>query len=476
MPEQDQSAKRLRDLLPGAQYFPHACDPFAQRVSDDPESVVRGSLYVHLDECDSKGAERAASLGAAAVIAERLLPDIGAPQAVVDDAREAKRLLETALPTKPLSPETRTPPLVAVGGSVGRTTVAGLSAAIFAEAGATTGVYGTLGCDDGECFTPHSRSTPATTRWRRWLQRCRLGDVSAVIATATPGRPTPMSCGQDRAQILCLTSLRGDRLDSRGRVRWESVAQHRSAIEGALGTIDPSATLIVGCDDADSLALASKHPGRVLTFGQTKQADLVATPLEQYPGGQELLVRSGRHTAGLALPRTGAAYRNHCVAAIAVALAAGVDLHTAVRGVESATPPLGLAEPVVCGQAYPAYLDRAVRPLALRAAMAAALPNGGGRTVIALRLSDDPGVAHEQLSAAEAMADRVIASGHSALGPSKKVTVVPDRETAVTLAVGLTDEGDALLVAGCLRASRDRALVESLIRRRMRCERAHSAA
>ena len=470
--DQNKTTKRLRDLLPEAQFFPSASDPVAISMSDDPTAISHGSLYVHLDDCDSTGAESAAKRGASAVVAERLLPSIDAPQVIVEDIRAAKRLLESELGEDFNNPA----PLIAIGGSCGRTTIAGLLASIFAHAGAPVGVYGTLGSDDGETYLPHDRLVAPSLRWRKWLRRCHLGEVSAAITTAAPGRRTPLAEGKLQADLVCLTSLRGDRLDTSGKVRWQSVVNHRAAMRRAVGPLGTQTALIANGDDPDCMAFASESPGPLFTYGETKGLDLVVTPVSEYPGGQEFMIQCGKHTACVTVSCTGAAFRNNCVAAIATALVAGIDLLAAVRGVELAPAPIGTMEQVSCGQAFPVYLDRAMRPLALRSALSAALPNGGARQVVAFRLAEDQRTAHEQLMVAQSMADRVIAWGQPAGAGHRKTTIVEDQLSAIALAVGLADEGDAVLVAGMVDHQAEREMIEEMIRRRLESEESRSAA
>ena len=468
MKESTPTQKRLRELLPDAQYFPVACDPVVSAaVSDDPSDVSDGGLYVHLDECDAEGAERAAQRGVSAVISERLLPGVDAPQAVVEDARIAHRLLSEALVEAPLD---RTP-LVTSGGSDGQDAISRLVALMANRTGAMAGWFDRLACDDGEEQIEHQVPSPHSKDWQRWLARCSAGGAAVAISAVDAQRVLPTSWNR-APSIACLVNLRADGLDVQGRRRWESPAEHRQQIKHSLGLLHPDTTLVVNADDADCAALAASHPGPLCTFGFRGTADVRGTLVEECPGAQTILIQHGRQSVAADIPHTGAMRRNECLAAAAVGLAMGVDLTTVARSLELSAPTPGRMESIVCGQPFSVFLDHAMRPNRLRGAMADASPAGGGRLVVSLRLSDDPGVALEQLSVAECMADRVIAHGGSLQSEiaSKKTTLLDDALPALALAVGLAEEYDSVLVAGSFDPAEDRALLEDLLRHRLGCE------
>ncbi len=476
--------KTLRELLPRASFFPATCEVIATTVCADASSVRPGGLYVLLDEFDASGADLAVEQGAVAIVAERLLPGITAPLVVVEDAYDAHSVLRKALSTpshaepRQSNPTQATPPLVLVAGSAGKSVTAKLLGSIFATAGAPVALWTSETAEVNGSLLRRNSSTPIDKQWREWLDACDAN--GAAIVAANPSETPLLRTLNPPATVACLTNLRADGLVTNGVRRWGSTQEHRRAIAQTLSRIDQNTPLAINAADADCVALASHHRGPLLTFGEQPHADIFATPLDSFPGGQEFLVTSGTATAGVSVGTPGAAYRSNCLAAIATGIAAGFDLATCVRGVERASAPEGMLEPLLCGQPYPVVLDRAMRPLALRASIIAARPAGGGRTYVAIQLSGDIRIASEQMAVAAKLADRVFATGDAKQVESlpSNVTIAEDRVATIAVTVALADEGDAVLIAGCTTEtiSTDRKITEQLLRRRLESDTALSDA
>jgi UDP-N-acetylmuramoyl-L-alanyl-D-glutamate--2,6-diaminopimelate ligase len=464
-PGNDAKLKRLRDLLPGAVYLPADSDPAVTMVRTDATAVLPGDIYVHLDAFDSTDAEIAAGRGAAAVIAERLLPDISAPLVLVEDCFAACAELTAA--TAPL--RSTLPTIINVGGVTGAGRVATIVAAIHAHAGERVGLFTDACDDDGEHCLPRQKKTKDAAS--RWLQRCELGDVTTAIAQTVAGEEAEAT-----ALVACLVSLRCDGLDDAGRPCWESIAAHRRAIVESLGELDAGVTLVVNADDAECIRVASSHTGRVLTFGESKTADIRVVPAEAHAAGQTLIVAVGSDSACVAIGSPGRAARRDAIAAIATAIAAGFDLQTAVRGVDLTPCVAGSLSPVPCGQAFSVYIDAAVRPSDLADAFDGV--QGSGRVLAVVKLADSAIIALRQLASAAKLADRVFAYGRVELEDDTPagVTVVEDRLSAIAVAIGLADEGDSVLVAGSRDEASDRELIKKLLRRRLECEDRRAAA
>jgi UDP-N-acetylmuramoyl-L-alanyl-D-glutamate--2,6-diaminopimelate ligase len=358
--------------------------------------------------------------------------------------------------------------LVLVAGSVGKSVTTKLLASIFTTAGASVGTWTHATSEINGVSLEHPPTMPTDRKWQEWVAACDTD--GATIVAVDPSQTQLLESLNPPATVACLTHLRTDGLSTDSTRRWKSTQEHRKAIGRTLDRIDSNTPLAVNADDAESLAFASHHTGPLLTFGEQPHADIFAMPLDSFPGGQEFLVTVGRDTAAVSVGTPGTAFRSNCLAAIATGIAAGFDLTTCVRGIERAAAPQGMLEPVVCGQPFPVVLDRATRPLALRAAIVAARPAGGGRSYVAIRLSNNAPIANEQIAVAAKMADRVFATGDAQLIETvpSNVTIVEDRVAAIAVAVGLADEGDAVLIAGCKRDnSTDRKITEQLLRRRL---------
>jgi UDP-N-acetylmuramoyl-L-alanyl-D-glutamate--2,6-diaminopimelate ligase len=459
--------KSLRSLLPAARFYPEAADPVGTSVRLDPSMIQPGDLYVHLAECDATGAEWAAQRGAAAVIAERLLPGLPTPLAVVDDARQAHRVLVDAFTD--IAGQVSVP-TIGVAGTIGRSTTAHLVAACLAAAGRKVGLWAGDVIDDTRACHPQKPIGFRKTARSEWVDGCRDAEADVAVFAATPNdRLAPLSLA-----AACLTTLRADGLDSLAKRRFESPQAHRLAVRRTLEGLASKASLAVPTGDPDALAVASGHAGPVVTYGDEAHADVSAVGVEHHAGGQSFIVSFGSESACCVVSRPGDAYRHACLAAIATACAAGVDLMHAIEGVETAPPREGFAESLCLGQSFSVFVDRAFRPLALRSALATARAVATGNVFAVLRLSTDEGVAAQQLAIAGRLADRTLVTGPAEPADAcpPNITFVEDRVAAVAVALGLAEEGDAVLVAGSGPAAlaRDRRLATALLRKRQQHE------
>lgn len=471
----EENTTRLRDLFPAATYSPAGCDPRFASAWSDAALVGPGDVYVHLDEMDSTDAELAVERGAVAVVAERLLPVFGTQQIVVADSHAALQKLTAVRDLPDTSALEQMVEQVVVAGSCGGERTAALLAAIQASTGRPTGLLTEHSEDDGEhCVRRAPGSMPTA-----WLRRCGLGGVTTAIVQATPELPFTGS-----TKVLCLTSFRCDGLSADGGRQWESIASHRAALRIAAGLSGFEGTLITNADEPDCLRLAATHPGRLITFGASGEADLHVTPVERDSGGQTFILAYGSDSACVSIPTAGRSARRDAVAAVATAIARGFDLHTASNGLDLVGATHGQLEPVVAGQPFSTLLDYAVRPLEIADALEGAR-NGPGSLIAVVRLSDDPAVAGEQMQTASRLADRVFAHGdvpHESPnegGRPENVTVIDDRLAAAAVALGLAEPGDAVVMLGCVEGPRglaDRAVVTKLLRRRLACEDSRAAA
>ncbi len=449
----------VRELLPSAAFFPESSSPTVQAIQTDASAVKPGDLYIHLEECDAVGAIWAAERGATAIVAERLLPGLSTPLAIVSDIRQTHKILADHFSTHSAKIDT---PLITVGGSVGRSTVVELLAAISLAEGKLIGLRNSdLEADGTGLDLPVGSS-------EHWLKRCHRNSVDYALLASTPE-----NSGVDHTpSVACVTSLRCDALDTYGNRKWDSIVEHRLTVEKSLGHLSSKTTLVLNADDADCVSLTSVHAGPIITFGELAHADVRATAIESHTGGQVFIVTYGKESVALSAQLPGAAFRSNCLAAISTAIAMGFELTKAVRAVESALPRIGMLESVVCGQAYALKLDRAARPLAIRSAIEAARSSTTGKVLVALPLAKEDSVAREQLTAAECMSDRVFVSRETDFEYEfeEVTTLVEDRLQSLALAIGLADPGDVVLALGYNCDSEDRNLVDSLVRHRLTFE------
>lgn len=433
------SPTRLRPLLPDAQVFPVSADPVATAVSDDPQTVAPGESYVALDGFDCDGPRHAALRGASAVITERLLPELTCPQLIVEDSWDAHRLLMEKLnrPPQAHDEDAPAPRLITLCGRHENEHTATLIATVLTLAGQPTALRTPHVDDDGEHC--HSLSMGHTPSVRDWLIRSAQNHAAYAVLSDTCSH-------QDTPSVACLAGLA-----RAGHTHAERV----HATRATLGELSPATLLVANADDPDCMRLAATHRGPLLTFGEAPHADVRLTATEEHLTGQRVLVSSGKDTAAVDLDRPGSQRRREAAAAFAIATALGLELPPAARALALAPAPSAQLERLTPSSAARVMADAAIAPDHLRETLVSADQLTGGRLIVVANLSDDHSTASGQLAVVEALADRGFAVGgpHDLEFADPSVTSLGDREGAIALAIGLADEGDIVVIAGCTDAS-----------------------
>jgi hypothetical protein len=196
----------LCDAVPNARVPDDSAALRVARVRDDSRLVEPGDVFVGVPGARTDGADHvgeAERRGAAAVVLETDRP-AGVPVVRVSDARTALALLAAADAGYPARDLT----LVGITGTVGKTSVLGLLAAILDGAGIDAGMIGSLGVrvrgrpsrdtaltrrpDHSRCTAPSptcGRPVSASQRWRsratRWCSSAYTDSPSTSASSRT---------------------------------------------------------------------------------------------------------------------------------------------------------------------------------------------------------------------------------------------------------------------------------------------------
>ena len=212
---------------------------------------------------------------------------------------------------------------VAITGSVGKTTTKRIVAAVLAVDGTTRS-------------TPRSQNETLTLA--RFLRTTKRADRWIVLEV---GAPSPGHIDETlaliRPDVGVVTTVRQDHISAYGSR--EALAREKAKLVAALPA---SGICILNADDPQVLAMRDGFSGRVVTYGETPDADLRAENVfAEWPdrlkftachGSARVLVESrlvGRHFLGSVL------------AALATGIAVGVPLTDAARAVGTVQPMLG---------------------------------------------------------------------------------------------------------------------------------------
>ncbi len=283
-------------------------------VATDSRTLQPGSLFVALRGPNFDGGEfvgAAAAQGAVGAVVGRAVPD-AIPQIVVPDTLHALQVLGRTWR------EQFDLPVVAVGGSNGKTTAKEMTAAILSRMGLCMATRGNLNNHIGVPVTlMRLESTHRSAVIEMGANR--IGDVAELVRLA---RPT----------VGLITNAGAEHLEGFGNL--DGVAQGEGEMVSCL---DPAATGIINADDAYAgywRKVAAAR--RIVTFGIHADADFMGkNPLQSIERGEfatrfTLVCPLGERSITL---RAGGLHNvGNALAAAAAAAAAGASLDEIVAG------------------------------------------------------------------------------------------------------------------------------------------------
>jgi UDP-N-acetylmuramoyl-L-alanyl-D-glutamate--2,6-diaminopimelate ligase len=442
-------------------------DVLVEGLAYDERPVRRGDLFFCVPGSVDGHlfARQAVEAGAAALCVERPT-GAGVPELVVSDARRAMARICAEFYGRPSDAIA----LFGVTGTNGKTTTSFVLDEILKAAGRRTGVIGTMGAwKIGERYTD-VRSSPITPPTLHRL----LGDMYAIGVQSVTMEVTSHALALHRLEGLrfaaaCFTNLSRDHLDFHENLD-AYVATKRSLFvpdrleRGAVNVDEPYGRKLLEAADVPCLAFGCSPDAHVraveVRLGDAGSRFVIAASGPGIPSGK----------VEVSTPLAGAFNVDNCLAAAAVALAAGVGFEAVEAGIAAAPSIPGRFERIEAGQPFSVVVDYAHTPAALEAVLDEARRRAhvrGGRLIcvfgcggdtdrgkrplmggVAGRLADvaivtsdnprseQPSAVIDEILAGVRKEDRGIAEG------------VVDRRDAIAAALAQARAGDVVLIAG----------------------------
>ena len=440
----------------------------------DSRAVRPGDLYAALPGASVHGAQFAADaarLGAVAVLTDeqgaKLAAESGLPMVVVPEVRPVLGAVGAALYRWP-SAELR---MLGITGTNGKTTTSFLMEGGLRAAGLRTGVIGTTGTRVGDTVVKSLRTTPEAPDLQALLEAMRRASVEAVAMEVSSHALAYGRTAAIRFKVAAFTNLTQDHLDFH--------ADFEDYFEAKAKLITPAYTelAVVNTDDPYGVRIAERAARlgvEVWTISPSGRADADwrAEDVELAPDGSgfDLVGPDGvRRRASVRLP--GSFNVANALTAVVSLIALGVAPEAAIEGVAAVAGVPGRIQPIDEGQDFLAIVDYAHTPDAISTLLASLRPVTRGRLRIvvgcggdrdrakrplmgaaAARGADEVVLANDNprsedplqiLAAAEAGAREAVAAGAASI-----VEVCPDRAEAIARAVGRSEPGDTVVVAG----------------------------
>lgn len=447
----------LREFFPDSHIF-GGRDIHVSSCSDDLRRCRDGDLFVALDTADQDGhvlADEAVRRGAGAVLAERCLP-VDVPVCVVPDSREAYGQLCQQLAGEP----SRQMHTFGVTGTNGKTITSWLIASIFRTAGRRTGLISSVAHSDGRQPVAASRTTPAPQNLADWMVRMRNAGCTESVLELTSRALAERRVAGIQFDVGVLTNLRRDHLDYHG-----SLQNYRHAKSRLFQQLKPDGVAIINADDPASKFVLQHINHPVLTVGMHLPAELNATVIERHAGEQTFLLTAGNETAAVQTRMIGDHHVYNCLCAAAVGLVSGLDLTTVARGLEALDEVPGRMEPILCGQPFGVYIDRARTPDTLAVTLRTLRQVTTGRVICVFGADAGRDASQRPLlgRVVERGANLGVITNDNPRGEQPlqiahdiidgynrpaKSHILPDRAEAIRWALSQARPGDAVLIAG----------------------------
>jgi len=435
-------------------------------LARDSRRAGPGEVFVAVPGRRVDGAAFAADAvarGAAAVVAERDLPGLGAPVVVVPDAAAALGRLADRLAGRP----SRDVRVTGVTGTNGKTTTSFLTAWILEATGRDASLLGTVENRVGGRVRPAAMTTPDALEVHAALASTRDAGLGHLVMEVSSHALDQRRTAGVRFAGAVFTNLTRDHMDYHG-----SLAAYGAAKARLFEGLDAGAFCVLNARDPFSADLAARTRARVVTYAWVRDvrpagADVAARVLAEDVDGTRLLLCLGGRTLPVNLPLVGAFNVENALAAAAAAWCHGVAPGEVRDALEASQGVPGRLEPVpdTAGGGPAVLVDYAHTPDALERVLETLRPLVSGRLVVVFGCGGDRdrGKRAPMGAAVERRADlsvvtsdnprgeapeRILRDVLAGLRAPERALVIADRRAAIRAAIEAAGPGDLVLLAG----------------------------
>jgi UDP-N-acetylmuramoyl-L-alanyl-D-glutamate--2,6-diaminopimelate ligase len=433
-------------------------------IAYDSRTVQRGNVFVALKGVRADGAQfvrQAVERGAAAIVAEHSVADVGVPLLEVSDARLALAELAADFYGHP-SERMR---VVGITGTNGKTTTSYLLASIFESAGMKCGVIGTVAHRIGDEVRESSHTTPEAPDVQALLHEmvergciaCAMEASSHALALRRVDAMT-FSAG-------VFTNLTRDHLDFH-----ENMEAYFQAKRRLFEMLPAGAPALINADDPKSTALIAVS-AKPVTYGINRSADITPGPLSFSMDGLDFDIRTPRGRLHASSSLVGRPNVYNILAAVGTGVALGLPFDAIERGIQTLQAVPGRFEVVSDPKdAFTVVVDYAHTDDALRNLLETARPLVRGRLITLFGCGGDRDRTKRPLMGAVASRlsdvlvitsdnprhenpERIIDEIQRGITPDTKrddalLFAIPDRRAAIAKAIENARPGDMVLIAG----------------------------
>jgi|GEM_PF-191139 len=450
----------LRGLIPSAS-FVGCADITVSSMTEQSGDCTPGCLFAALPGTRSHGREfvkHALQRGAAAILTDRPLAEISAPQCIVPDARQVYgRLCQGlyAFPSQHLG-------VAGVTGTNGKTTTTWIVRSLLQSISRQTGLIGTIETDNGTTTQPSKLTTPDALTLARTLAEMRdLKTSHAAIELSSHALKQGRAAGV-QLDVGIITNVTQDHFDYHGNLH--DYIRSKARISGM---IKRGGLLALNADDPNTENILERLESdvRVCTFGISSPADIQAGSISQSLDGTRFDLSFGGERIQCNTPLTGLHNVSNCLAAVAAALHFGLSLEDIAHGLEHIPEIPGRLQTVNEGQSFQVFVDFAHTDDALRQVIQTVRSISPGRVVVCFGAGGDRDRSKRSLMGqAASTADEVFLTSDSPRSedPYQIIddirsgiplhrgmpSILANRQEAIHAAIRQAKPGDTILITG----------------------------
>lgn len=446
----------LKQLFPSAQ-FVGADDIVCQSCDSHPESPMLEWVFaagITPWTQPDRDVVTAINHGAIAILTDQLLPS-SVPQCIVEDVREAYAKLAIATAGQPCERVLT----IGVVGTHGKTSASLTIASMIKQIGKSVAYYSSLGGSDGVHSGLPCESDADAMMLAEWLRTSAENGTPAAVIELTDEMLRSHACLGLRFDALVFTSLRKNQRSDTLQTRCVE-----NAMVGLLDQLKPHGVVIYNADDARLNRWVARHQSQAIAYGLDAVADVSGRRMRSAPGEQSIMVSAGKCIAPITSKLLGDHNARHMLAAAAVGYSFGLELFETTRGIERLQRIPGRMQRVLTDAPFQIYVDAADQADRLAVALHTLARHGTPVTCVA----EVPDAATpEQLAAYGRVLER--AAGRVILTQSRRsvrfgqkavwqvldgceypasVQIVPNRRSAIELALRHARPGEAILLCG----------------------------
>ena len=354
--------------------------------------------------------------------------------------------------------------LIGVTGTNGKTTSTYLIRSILQRAGCTVGLIGTIQNLVRERALPAANTTPGPLELQALLAEMVAEGCTHVVMEVSSHA---IALGRTRGCTFTaglFTNITQDHLDFHG-----TFAEYRRVKQSFFAGLPPEAWAVINGDDREAPGFLAATKARTLTYGLGSGNELSAENVSLSMDGVRFTARTPEGRTEVRLHLTGHFNVYNALGAMGVGLCLGVDLRTAVAGLEALPGVPGRFETVRGGEGFGVVVDYAHTPDGLENVLRTARALASGRLVVVFGCGGDRDRGKRPLmgEVAARYADSIVLTSdnprsedpaaiireiETGLARAGKrpgdYRVIVDRAQAIRTAIAQAAPGDLVVIAG----------------------------